>query len=93
MGSDPLNSVRLIFDDQDFLGRSGDHEQEPTGWGRRCQEWKGWRGIEDGLGARGPLASEGDRSTRAVGGQSAPAPEEIMSELGRVIFNLARRPQ
>jgi len=39
----------------------------------------------------GPLY--GSRSTRAVGDQSAPIPEEITSELGGIICNLARRAQ
>jgi len=33
------------------------------------------------------------RKLRAVEDQSAPIPEEIMSELGGIICNLARRPQ
>ena len=38
-------------------------------------------------------ASEVPRWTRAVEDQSAPIPKEMMSKLGRIVCNLARRPQ
>jgi len=66
----------------------------------RCREFEGahsTRALEDqpGYPVKRKESELGKTIlfTRAVEDQSAPIPEEITSELGGIICNLARRPQ